>query len=242
MSETDNTENQQHTEEKTVVVNKIGGNVEEEQSGGFNESSPISTESKNKLDAMELMDETEFGLAPNPEQQTGGNDEEDHTLQKGGADKPKLEDKAVNKGEETKKGGSMLPEDTEVVGNDGHPDVPVSKRANNKTKKSSIRASHGSKRHRMPPVDVVLPMGGKAVIPFKKPTNINLNDVEKKFKQKYELMKSMKDEDRRRKIAELEAVVFEHPVATDLANGLLDIIDDRALKCMVMKAVLVDGL
>lgn len=264
-----------HVEENTIVVNKLTGDgessdVSNNQNGG-EQKEPLSAESKSKLDAMDLMDATEFGLAPNPEQ-SGGNSPSVNRYKDGKLVKPvdnnndmngggsKVQVKSENKvsstanvddnGDSDMMGGGddddmARSEDPIVVYTDGDTHL-TSHTASKKTKKarskSGRRGSNSTNKPRYTTVDVALPMGGKAVVPFAMPKNLNMSIIKRKFDEKYRAMKAMKPEAMRRKIAELEAIIFENPSANDLANGLLDIIDDKALKCMAMKSVLADGL
>lgn len=265
------------SENKTIIVNKIDNSADDEsQSGGSQDngsqdssSSPISAESKAKLD---LMDATEFGLAPNPDQSGGSssvnksNDESSDSNQSGGS-------KANNSSENN--GGDDGDDDddkedepdttTVVVDNDGEPtlgssnNVKHTKPTHTKKNKNSLgnnasrnnsNRTHTKRKNRNNDthnnkssiIDVALPMGGKAVIPFSMPKSLNVAELRKRFEKEYKDIGNMKPEARRRRIAELEAIVFEDPSANDLAKGLLNIVDDRALKCMAMKSLLVKGL
>lgn len=280
-------------EEKKIIVNKIdtsdtdsgssqeGGshddsthNNNNNQDGGSNDSddvthSPISAESKAKLDAMDIMDATEFGLAPNPEQgggssnginqkkkeydQNGGYSKHGKSLSGGDKTSTNMDNSDESDENNMLHGGSDT-SDTVVVDNDGEPEDNTGKSGNHikslkggrRTKKSSRResskANYSGSSGRSTIVDVALPMGGKAVVPFSMPKSLNISDLKKKFENEYKKMRSMKSEERRRRIAELEAILFEDPSANDLASGLLDIVDDRALKCMAMKALLAKGI
>lgn len=275
-------------DEKKIVVNKImdeptnddqsdGGGAEhgtndsqngshdESQSEGGTERAPLSAESKAKLDAMDLMDATEFGLAPNPEQSGGSNN--DGIVSKknliGGSSMGKMQtggklqntDSVNNTTDSQAGGGNDDDADTVVVDTDGEPATGDSsingkmqiggKRKPKKTRKRGGGHHMGNSHHSRSSatiVDVALPMGGKAVVPFSMPKSLNIADIKRKFENQYKEMRAMKPESRRRRLAELEAIIFEDPSANDLANGLLDIIDDRAIKCMAMKAVLAKGL
>lgn len=98
-----------------------------------------------------------------------------------------------------------------------------------------------AKSKKSPCVSVVVPAGGRAVVPFKLPTSVDLATLRTNFNKEYKNLVQMKSDKRSQRIAELDATLFEDPAADDYIKGMLPVLDNHALKLLALKSVMISN-
>lgn len=104
------------------------------------------------------------------------------------------------------------------------------RKAGAKTKKNKAGKPHS--------VNVMVPPGGRAVVPFKMPKTVDIDSLRNKLQSEYKALKGMSLDKRSQRMAELDATIFENPAADDFIKGLLPVLDDHALKLLALKSVM----